>query len=69
MNDPLAARLAEVLTAAQHRHRTRRGFGALVTPPVPPAVIDAFAEALLPIIRAAAEEAAAHTDAPPQPAP
>jgi hypothetical protein len=59
MNDPLVARLQESLTAAQHRFRTRRGLGAYVTPQIPPAVIDAFAEALVPILRQAARDAAA----------
>lgn len=56
--DPLVARLAEALTAAQHRYRTRRTLGALCTPAIPAAQIDAFAQALAPIFRMAALEAA-----------
>jgi len=56
--DPLASRLAEALTAAQHRYRTKRGWGAMVMPPIPAEQIDAFAAALAPIFRIAAAEAA-----------
>lgn len=56
--DPLVARLAELLTAAQHRYRTRRGWGAFVFPPIPAEQIDAIAQAFAPILRIAAAEAA-----------
>lgn len=57
MRDPLEARLAEALTAAQHRWRTRRGtWGAIVTPAVPTALIDALAAELVPVFRMAAAE-------------
>jgi hypothetical protein len=55
--DPLVARLAEALTSAQHRWRACRGFGAIFTPAIPPAVIDEVAAALAPVIRQAVEDA------------
>lgn len=68
MSDPLAVRLSEALEAAQHRYRTRRGFGALVTPVIPPKVIDGFAEALAPILRQAVRDAMTERlDGPGQP--
>lgn len=63
--DPLVWRLAEALSAMQHRYRTRRGFGAYVTPALPAEVIDAFAEALAPILREAARDAARDAETSP----
>lgn len=57
--DPLAYLLTEALAAAQHRYRTRRGFGAIVTPAIPLGVIEELAQALTPVIRAAAADAVA----------
>jgi hypothetical protein len=55
--DPLVARLAEVLSAAQHRYRTQRGWGAMVTPPIPPRLIDEVATGLAPLLRDLVREA------------
>jgi hypothetical protein len=56
--DPLAALLAEALTAAQYRYRSRLGtWGAAVSQPAPAALIDALAVELAPVFRVAAREA------------
>lgn len=57
--DPLAAHLAAALVQAQHSYRTRRGFGAYVTPRIPADVISGFAEALAPVVRGVVAEAIA----------
>jgi hypothetical protein len=48
----LASRLREVLAAAQHRHRTKRGvLGALTTLPIPNGLLDEIADGLAPVLR------------------
>lgn len=66
MSDPLAARLSEVLEAAQRRWRkSQTGFGALVTPTFPAALIDQVAAGLAPVLRELVREAViARLDAP-----
>ena len=66
MTDPLALRLREVLEAAHRRYRHRQsGFGALVTPPIPAALIDQVAAGLAPVLRELVREAVtARLDAP-----
>ena len=65
ITDPLAHRLAEVLTAAQHRWRTGRSWGAICTPPIPAGLLDEVAAGLAPVLRELAREAAReHTDGP-----
>jgi hypothetical protein len=66
MSDPLALRLREVLEAAHRRYRHgQSGFGALVTPPIPAALIDQVADGLAPVMRELVEETvAARLDAP-----
>ena len=50
MTDPLAARLSEVAVAAQRTYRTRRGWGAYTTPPVPTGLIDEITAGLAPVL-------------------
>ena len=58
MSDPLAVRLREVLEAAHRRYRKNQsGFGALVTPPLPAALIDQVAAGLAPVMRELVREA------------
>jgi hypothetical protein len=57
MTDPLVAELAKALVDAQRDYRTRRGFGAYVTPAIPPGMIEEFAATLVPAIRKAAADA------------
>jgi hypothetical protein len=57
VTDPLATELARALVDAQQRYRTRRGFGAYVTPVVPAGLIEEFAATLVPAIRKAAADA------------
>ena len=66
MSDPLALRLREVLEAAQRAYRKGQGgFGALVTPPIPAALIDQVAAGLAPVLRELVREAViARLDAP-----
>jgi hypothetical protein len=66
MTDPLAIRLREVLEAAHRRYRKgQTGFGALVTPPIPAALIDQVATGLAPVLRELVREAVvARLDAP-----
>lgn len=52
-----AARLSEAFAAAQHRYRTRRGMGAIVTPRVPDALLDEVANGLAPALLAAIDAA------------
>lgn len=60
VRDPLASRLSEVLEAAHRRYRrSQRGFGALVTMPIPAALLDEVAAGLAPVLRELAREAAA----------
>lgn len=66
--DPLAARLTEVFTAAYRRYRKgQRGFGALVTVPVPPALIDEVAVGFAPVLRELITAAVAEQLDPPAP--
>jgi len=51
VTDPLVARLAEVLVAAQRRHRTRRGWGAYTTLAIPDGLIDEIAAGIAPVLR------------------
>lgn len=51
--DDLTARTRQRVAAAHHRYRTRGGMGALCTPPVPAALLDALAD----VISAAAWDA------------
>jgi hypothetical protein len=61
--DPLAACLAEALTAAQYRYRARLGtWGSAVSPAAPSALIDALAVELAPVFRVAALEAKREVD-------
>lgn len=54
----LIARLSETLEAAQRRWRkSQSGFGALVTPTFPAALIDQVAAGLAPVLRALVNEA------------
>ena len=64
ITDPLAHRLAEVLTAAQHRWRTGRGWGAICTPPIPAGLLDEVAAGLAPVLRELAREAAEQVGGP-----
>jgi len=59
MTDPLVARLTEVLVAAQARYRKQRGFGAIVTPPIPQPLIDQVAAGLALVLRELVREAVA----------
>ena len=56
MTDPLVPRLTEVLVAAQRRYRTRRGWGALTSIPVPDGLIDEVAVGLAPVLRDLVQE-------------
>lgn len=57
-DDPLTARLVEVMVAAQRRHRTRRGvMGALTTLPIPNGLIDEVAAGMAPVLRELVQEA------------
>ena len=47
----LAARLREVAVAAQRSYRTQRGWGAIVTPPIPTGFIDEITTGLAPVLR------------------
>lgn len=54
----LTSRLQEVLEAAHRRWRkSQGGFGALVTPPIPAALIDQVATGLAPVLRELVREA------------
>lgn len=55
--DPLTHRLTEVLTAAQHRYRTQRGWGAYTSIPIPAGLIDEVAAGLAPVLRELVREA------------
>ena len=46
----LAARLREVAVAAQRSYRTQRGWGAIVTPPIPDRLIDEITTGLAPVL-------------------
>ena len=63
--DPLEARLAEVLCAAQARFRKSRGMGVIVTPIVPNPLIDQVAAGLAPVLRDLVREAVAAELRPP----
>lgn len=66
MTDPLASHLQEVLEDAHRRYRkSQTGFGALVTPTFPAALIDQVAAGLAPLLRGlVAEAVAARLDTP-----
>lgn len=65
MTDPLVSRLTEVLCAAQRRYRTRRGWGALTSLPIPDGLIDEIAAGVAPVLRDLVETAVAlRLDAP-----
>lgn len=49
--DPLAARLTVVLSDAQRRYRSQRGWGALAFPPFPPDQLVEVAQDLVPFLR------------------
>lgn len=49
--DPLAVRLRETLSAAQHRYRTQHGWGALTTLRIPDRLLDEIAAGLAPVLR------------------
>ena len=55
----LAARLKETLVAAQHRWRTSRGMGCIVTPKIPDKALDELAAGLAPVLRALVDDAVA----------
>lgn len=59
--DPLVTALAAALTTRQTAWRKAKAgtFGVLLTPAVPADLIVAFAEVLVPVVRAAAAEAVA----------
>lgn len=56
--DPLTRRVADALTAADHRWRTRPSDGVIVTPPITRELADELAVTFAPILRDLAERAA-----------
>ena len=46
----LAARLRDVAVATQRSYRTQRGWGAIVTPPIPNGLIDEITAGLAPVL-------------------
>jgi hypothetical protein len=63
-DDPLAARLREVLCAAHRRWRENIPMGtALLVPPVPNALLDQVAVGLAPVLREMVDHAVAARDA------
>jgi hypothetical protein len=63
MTDPLVAVLATALSEAQRQYRAANRLGALCTPTIPAPVIDRFAEAVVPVMRALVHEAIAEITA------
>ncbi len=58
-DDDLKSRLRETMSAAQHRWRTARGMGCIVTPKIPDKALDELAAGLAPVLRALVADAVA----------